>query len=227
MKKNVRYTAGGNDLNRLFNPNLLKKNPRSYEEKRAREIAKVLRAVQISIDIHATNKPSLPFLACLASPRHAHIYRWFEADRVLTDPHQILGGMRVTTDEYVDELGGVGMCYETGWAEDMDQVPRTITSLLDILRDQRMIKDGIVPKPSKKKKKIFELTERLDLTKAGFRYAPGVGTSSFQKLKTGTIIGYVGERPILAKENEVIVFPKLPNSWKIGQPVGYMAKRIK
>ena len=64
---NKRATSNQEDLNRCFTTvseettkNEL--NNLSYEKQRALEIRPILNATSILIDIHATNKPSVPFI---------------------------------------------------------------------------------------------------------------------------------------------------------------------
>ena len=226
MEKNVRFIE--RDLNRLFSPTRLLQAPDgSYEDLRCREIAQILRSADISIDIHSTNKPSLPFLACAVSPRHEDIYRWFDTDRVLTDPHYILGGAVVTTDEFVDQRGSVGICYETGWNEDTSRLDSLTENIWNILRDQHMLEDGIALSQPSTSRQIFELTQAIKLSERGFRFADGMGESSFQAYRSGDILGWMGDDPLYAKEEGVILFPKISIHWRVGEPVGYTAKKRK
>ena len=62
------------DLNRSFTPVVLSAPDRAdahYEHRRARELAPLLAAADILVDLHATNKPSQPFLVCVTdTPAH-------------------------------------------------------------------------------------------------------------------------------------------------------------
>lgn len=115
----------------------------------------------VCIDLHATNKPSVPFVRIAGevtseherlvtlslrtglnlslSPRtpsppptlkpvpHLPQMRWLGAPVLLGDPGFTLAGEVCTTDEYVGSHGGVGICFETGHADDtslVSQAPR-------------------------------------------------------------------------------------------------------
>jgi predicted deacylase len=143
-----RGTAPEHNLNRMFTRGHLEGPTLDfYESFRAKQLAPLLRSADISLDIHSTSIPSRPFLPCAFTPRHEHVYRWFDADLVLTDPEYILGGERSTTDEYVDSCGGVGICFETGFAGDTSRVSVVLESICNILADQGMIDRSPVPAP--------------------------------------------------------------------------------
>lgn len=227
---NTRGSADHIDLNRCFKHDVLEQQDESYECQRAKEIAQILADADISIDLHATNKPSVPFLCCAVDEAHHKIYRWFDCDRVLTDPNYILGGESVTTDEFTDLCGGIGICYETGMAEDLNRIDEVMNDVMNVLRDQQMIETyslTLSPAREEKMRSIYELVSAINLTEAGFRYADDRGAGSFEEFKQGDVIGYVGEEPIIVAFDGVIVFPKIPELQMLGKSVGYLVKRIK
>lgn len=226
IEMNERSSGNERDLNRMFTEVRFKQEPDgTYEDARAREIATlVLDQVDISIDIHSDNKPSVPFLACAATPTHEQIYRWFTTDRIVTDPEYLLGGNPVTTDEYVDTRGGVGICYETGFAADISRVKEVKEDLLNILRDQAMLADQpVTALPSEKA--AYCIVDRIMFSEEGFRYAEGMGKESFQAIPQGGIIGYVGDVTYSAKQNCCLIFPKPEHLFWKGTPVTWIAVR--
>ena len=121
IKIGKRGTTSEHNLNRMFSDSHLAGPILDfYESRRAHELAPILKSADISLDIHSTSVPTLPFLPCAFTPRHEKVYRWFDAGIVLADPDYILGGQRSTTDEYVDFCGGIGICFETGFANPID-----------------------------------------------------------------------------------------------------------
>jgi succinylglutamate desuccinylase len=239
IERNTRGSEDHADLNRCFKKDVLHSvtPPLNegegmggvetvYENERAKEIAKILVNADVSIDLHATNKPSVPFLCCLADKNHEQVYRWFDCDRVLADPRYILAGEPVTTDEYMDVQGGVGVCYETGFVGDLTRVEAVYGNVLNVLRDQKMLIDQGFAETQFENKHVFELTQRINLTEAGFRYADGRGKGSFEEFKEGDVLGYVDEDPFVAQYDGVIIFPKVPEHWKIGQPVMFLGKMV-
>jgi succinylglutamate desuccinylase len=226
IERNTRGSEDHADLNRCFKKDVLLQSDELYERKRAKEIAKILVNADVSIDLHATNKPSVPFLCCLADEKHEQIYRWFDCDRVLADPRYILAGEPVTTDEFIDVQGGIGICYETGFVGDLTRVDSVYENVLNVLCDQGLVTSPLPRGSMRGSRHVFELTERINLTEAGFRYADGRGKGSFEEFKKGDVLGYVGEESLIAEYDGVIIFPKVSEHWKIGQPVLYLGKII-
>lgn len=215
------------DLNRSYPIDLLAREPLgTYEDDRAREIAPFLEQSDVVVDLHATNKPSEPFIACVHSSHHEEVYRWFPTEKVLSDPNYVLAGNPVTTDEYAEAHGGIGVCYETGQASDVSRVDEVLVQILEFLADQELI-DGEVPCPNVSEREIFEMTEPIILTKDGFEFDNGFGVSSWEEFSVGDVIGHHGATPFVSMYDGVIVFPKIPKLRQEGKPVAYLARRVR
>lgn len=224
IEMNERSSGEERDMNRMYTKERFDQAPDgSYEDGRAREITSlVLDHADIAIDIHSDNKPSVPFLACSASQRHEAVYRWFTTDKNVTDPEYLLGGKPVTTDEYVDLQGGIGICYETGYAQDISRVDEVEENLLNILRDQGMLTDKPLP-VAPPKKEVYKIVDRIMVPEEGFRYAEGMGKESFQSFNEGDTIGFIGETPYVAKHDGYLIFPKPEHLFWKGTPVTWIA----
>jgi len=222
-----RATAVEHNLNRLFSEEHLAGPVLDYyESRRVHELAPILATADISIDIHSTALPSMPFLANLFGTKREKVYRWFDTDIVLADPNFILGGHRASTDEYVESCGGIGICFETGWEKDTSTRPAVTRSILNILADQGLMKPDSPLRPPKRKYRKYQFSKRVPLTKAGFRYA-GDFSGSFQDVKKGEIIGYHGDVPEIAEEDSAIVLQKSREKWAIGDELFFLARRVK
>jgi succinylglutamate desuccinylase len=227
IKIGKRGTTPEHNLNRMFSDKHLAGPILDfYESRRAHELASILKSADISLDIHSTSVPTLPFLPCAFSPRHEKVYRWFDAGIVLADPDFVLGGQRSTTDEYVDYCGGIGICFETGYASDTNRLPAVTNGILNILADQGLIAASSPLSPPEPSYKVYRLTRKINLTKDGFRYEKGF-PQSFQEVKKGEVIGYHGDVPETAEEAGVIAFPRAANQWMIGHDIFFLARRIK
>ncbi|MDG1950219.1 MAG: succinylglutamate desuccinylase/aspartoacylase family protein [bacterium] len=219
-----RGSAPHHDLNRSFPLDLLTQEPLgTYEDDRARELAPILAEVDIFIDLHATNKPSEPFVVCIHSPLAEEIHRWFQCRKVLSDPNYSLIGKPVTTDEYVAAHGGIGICYETGQASDTTRVDEVIVDCMNLLIDQGLI-EGTLGDPNGTRE-VYEMTEPITLTEEGFEFENGLGDGSWGTFQVGDIIGHHGEHALEANYNGVVVFPKLPEHRKAGKACGYLARK--
>ncbi|MFH1314909.1 MAG: succinylglutamate desuccinylase/aspartoacylase family protein [Candidatus Uhrbacteria bacterium] len=225
IEKNQRATAIENDLNRMFSETNLSGQGRDcYEAERARELAPILRQLDISLDLHATNKPSDPFLCVVHDPPGTReIMSFFSADQVITDPNYILAGEPATTDELVFSSGGLGLCYETGWAKDTSRADQVLENVLNILSSKGMTSGSLSSVPEFDKT-VYEITKRINLTEAGWSFADNFGQKNFEPFESGQTIGYHGEDPETPDYDGVTVFPKIKEHWKIGFPVCFLAK---
>ena len=222
---NERGSQPFHDLNRSYSTDLLSREPDgTYEDSRAREIAPFLAKSDVVVDIHSTNKPSEPFLSCLHSSHHEEVNRWFLCDKILADPNFIMGGSSVTTDEYTEAHGGIGISYETGQASDTSRADDVMENILDLLSDLELIvHTSTMPTCLRE---MYELVEPIILTKDGFQFAQGFGDHSWEPFFPGQVIGYLGESSLIACYNGMLVFPKITKHWEEGKAVGYLAKRV-
>ena len=226
IELNQRGTVLGQDLNRMFYQERIDADPDgTFEDARMRVMQPILATCDISIDIHSTNKPSQAFLACASSLKHDAVTRWFTTDKIVADPNYVLGGSPVTTDEYVDLHGGIGVCYETGLSSDTSRVDAVLEDVLNVLRDQGMIDDGVIlPEPTPKT--VYELVASIVLDESGFAYTDD-SVTSFSPFSSGDLLGTHGDgREVRPDFDGVYIFPKPKDHWKIGLPIGYLAKEV-
>lgn len=222
---NLRWSEGGKDLNRCFVLGAQEGEDGSYECQRANLLKPLLETADVCLDIHATNKPSVPFLAGLMDDRHRKAYQWFRADRVLADPQFVLGGRVCTTDEFVDAHGGIGICYETGLASDTGRVKEVFEDTLNLLRDCGVVGGEKTSGPIHDRQ-TFELVEPILLTEQGFRFEQGFGEASYESFRAGQVIGWHGDVPLRPSYEGVVVFPKIKEHQFVGSSVAYLAKHV-
>jgi len=225
IKQNVR-AIDGRDLNRYFSSESLRNNDGNIEWNRATQIAELIRQSDVVIDLHATNKPSVPFVASKNDDAHRNVFRWFRPECVLVDPQYIFGGgVPVAIDEYADNQGKVGLCFETGWVEDESITPQVFESVVRYLVDVGILEGekSIAPDIDAAVYKIAGLISRDDRV---FTFADGRGKTSFEHIYANDVVGYHGDEAVVAENDGVIIFPKLPEHQFIGKPVCYLAKKI-
>lgn len=221
---NERGSAPHQDLNRSFPLDLLQQEPLgTYEDDRARELAPILSNVDILVDLHATNKPSEPFVVCVHSPMSERIHRWFQCKKILTDPNHTLLGHPVTVDQYVADHGGIGMAYETGQASDTSRLPEVLSDCMNLLIDQGLV-EGSVEEPVVERE-LYEMTEPIILTEEGFEFENGYGDGSWHSFEVGDVIGRHGDHVLTANYDGVVIFPKVPKLRKVGKACGYLARK--
>lgn len=225
IAEKVRYVEG-RDLNRYFTHGQLEgEGDGSPEQARARILAQYIANADITIDLHATNKPSEPFISSKVDVVHEQVYRWFSATKVLADPSYILAGEPATTDEYADGVGKCGVCIETGYARDTSAVSAVFDSVVNLMRDLGMV----LPAPpvcTPVEREIYVLKKAIILDGRGFQFAEGKGVRSFESVEVAEVIGFQGADAVVAERGGVIVFPKLPEHQFLGGPVCYVAELL-
>lgn len=215
----------GRDLNRYFTPlHLVDRTDGSETEERAIALARVCDQADILVDIHSTNKPSIPFICCRIDAAHERVYRWFAYTTILGDPEYVLAGEPATIDDYMNTQGKVGMCIETGQANDTTRLLDTLESVICILRDFEFIGGETGPVPPLPEE-IYVLRTCVRRDERAFRFAEGRGLRSFEPIAQGETFGFLGDEEIVSGVSGVIVFPKLPEHQGVGLPVGYIAER--
>lgn len=225
IAEKVRYVQG-RDLNRYFTHGQLEgQGDGSPEQARARILAQYIANADITIDLHATNKPSEPFISSKVDAGHERVYRWFSAAKVLADPNYILAGEPATTDEYADCMGKCGVCIETGYARDTSSVNEVYNSVVNLMRDLGLI----FPTPpvcTPIEREVYVLKKAIILDGRGFQFAQDKGLRSFEPVQAGEAIGFQGVDTVVAEQGGVIVFPKLPEHQVLGGPVCYIAELL-
>jgi len=221
IARGLRGSAPHRDLNRCFLPEKMVGRS-EYENRRAAGLATHIDCADVLLDLHATNKPSVPFLATtLLTAEHERLADAFDCERMLiVSPSAIEG----TTDGRINARGGTGFIYESGLSSDLtsaDSVRWAVHGVMAMLG----MTDCPVPTPRPAKQK-YELVEPLLLTDAGFRFADGRGLASFEPMAPGDVIGRTGDGPVAAPFDGVLMFPKVPELWKVGNPLVFFARAI-
>ncbi|OQR86454.1 hypothetical protein THRCLA_10550 [Thraustotheca clavata] len=220
------------DLNRCFTVDVESTPPSPpfiYEETRAREIAPYIRQSDVMLDLHATNKPSIPFLKLtgILSEHHFNICRWFPCSTILHDVHYKLAGKIALSDEYAGAHNSVGLIYESGLASDTSTVIDMTNSVLHILSQEAKIIELPPVQPPARQSTVFQITEVFRLTPLGFEWLNGYGTHNFQNVPAKKPIGMHGNGELVqVPYDSCIVFPKVPSLWKEGAPLGWLAKKV-
>lgn len=223
-KKNKRFLR--HDMNRLFKPSgvELGKKP-SLEQKRAFKISKILDKTDFMLDIHSTQKPSVPFVYCKLSPRHLAFAQIFETEFIVGPAKGAkITSLNACTDDYVNSRGGIGITYESGWNQDLKVLNRVVQKTKVFLK--RTLRSSIKKRSPHAAglacvlidlyKEIIPKTKTFGLAK-DFR--------NFDFIKKGGLIACDGNRKITAKQDSYIIFPK--TQFIIGKPACYLGRRFK
>lgn len=237
IEQNERWSDSAIDLNRCFGA-LPERMRGSFEAQRAETIKKAL-AIQdrqpnsvIGIDIHATNKPSKPFLVLQPRPSSLLIELFShitQAHALLYDPDWIFTGVPATFDDYFNAHNQAGFCYETGCADDLSRVDEVFNEIVSLAHTRGILKwNGEMTASQTKGTNslpVFALRHAIILSGQGFFYAPAMGSATFQEFSSGDLLGYHGSAPLTADFDGVFIFPKLHKHWKLGEAVGFLAEK--
>ncbi len=223
-----RWSAGGVDLNRCFQANALARNPKVYEEGRAREIVAVLERVgaQVLVDFHCTAEPGRRFLMHHPPPddeAHRRVRAFLRADILLADPALEFGG--VSLDEWMSTRGRVGICYETGWVGDPNNTPEyVLEEMKNLLGGLEMVR-GISVRRHPEEDPL-QLERVLRCEEEGFVWREGIG-ENLQPLPAAAVLGsYASGREVVLEEAATLIFPKKrPELVQVGEPLVYLARR--
>ncbi len=239
IELNERWSESGVDLNRCFGE-ISEAVYDSFEAQRAMLIKKVLAldtrhpGSVIGIDLHATNKPSKPFLVMQPHPTPLHSTLFSSipsAQALLCDPHWVFTGVPATLDDYYNSNRNTGFCYETGCADDTSRVNEVFNEMRTLLKDRQVIAQSKTPDYVAKKYEhslpTYALREAIILSDQGFAYESLMGLFTFQEFSKGALLGHHGGLPLIASFDGVFIFPKLAKHWKLGEPVGFLAEKIK
>eukprot|EP00123_Amoebidium_parasiticum_P011839 comp20931_c0_seq2/m.27954 comp20931_c0_seq2/g.27954 ORF comp20931_c0_seq2/g.27954 comp20931_c0_seq2/m.27954 type:complete len:251 (-) comp20931_c0_seq2:232-984(-) len=132
----------GMDLNRCFNPSDMDAPPITdglYERSRARDLRPLIESTDILIDLHGTNKPSVPFVVIndaskITEGHWSIIEQLTGCETILWDPQKLISvGRTATSCGFATSLGKTAVCYETGWAGDLSCEERVYASVLALL----------------------------------------------------------------------------------------------
>jgi succinylglutamate desuccinylase len=209
LEANVRYLE--HDLNRLFGKNFhdllhIEESKMSGEQKRALEISSVLRKSNYLLDIHATIKPSIPFIYCENSSEHLSLAPLFQTQFAVSADNSIArDDLTSSADNFVDQHGGLAFTYESGWNKDLSHFKEVLTNTKRFLQFLG-VSFFLVPKPTSKMFTHILIYDDVIPKTLQFEFEDDF--SNFHFIKAGEVIAKDGETIIKAKKDSYIVFPK-------------------
>lgn len=247
LRRSRSATGGSRDLNRCFTPGQIDKetsNDDSLDIVRARELAPLLAAADYLFDIHATSTEAAPFV-CFGNDSLAHraLYDQIPVEYVLTDPDIFLSrpagidGLG-TTDSWTNTHGGVALCYETGWENAVQDVPKHLLTILRLLELCGLATSAFTTRVKKANnigtQRVFKLVhcELVDKTKQSFVYAPGIEAGIWMSFIEGSLVGtYDDGTEVRFPKAGLLLFPTATHKLLFGekapnQSLYYIAQQI-
>lgn len=195
------------NLNRLF---LAGNKGRSWEDRRAQELMKLLDSCDALLDLHGYNSPEDTPFAITDGPG-LEVARIFDVDKIVVGIDPIVPG---GTDGYMLKAGKIGICLECGSNSRPEQyVDLAEKSVYQFLKYHGLI-ESKVPS-SQKKQQVFKVVSMVKKQTADFAFDKPY--ANFDALTPGRVFATDGPTKYIAKKNQSIIFPR-PDT-KIGQDV--------
>lgn len=229
-KKNVRFIE--RDLNRCFQKDRsseVEQTEEKLEEKRAREIEKILQKSAHLIDLHQTQTPSLRSFFVLHYTQKAYEYiRSIDPTRaIVCFPDGMKRKVDLTATIYAQHWGGVAATLELG---EMGFHPGQVADGLRVIHNllrrltQSTFSSYDIPE---KEGELFVVTERI-VVPEGEEGVLLFDFANFTEVKKGQIFARIGDKEVSAKEDGVIIFGKAPAGKKkvkmeANEPIGLFA----
>lgn len=224
IEANGRTAPGRPDMNRILRTDLYENGGGyGWEGRHAARIMNAARASDITIDLHSTNNPSPAFVCASSSPRHREIYRWLRREAVVTDPRRLVSKGGGSLDEFADDCGKIGICYESGQALDVSNVLPVFEMVKAVLISQGMV-EGTLPEPENGSE--YEVSGFVPYVPGqSFTFAEGK-ERGFAPIENGACIGYRAGEAVCSEVDGIILFPKKPEHQAYDGAVAYLARRI-
>ncbi len=226
LAQDLPWSKDGVDLDRCFHQADLARPPEAYEERRAREIVRLLdeAEIEILVDFHAGAAPGRGLLvqqAPLACERHLEVTELLAAGVLISDPRPCAAG--ASLDRFVFGHGGVGVRYELGSLEEPRDLLRFARDeMINLMAGLGMIQGRAFR--TRGSKETLEIRDVLLSEAEGFRWFDGM-ERNLQLAARGTTLGaYANGRCVTLQADAVLVLPaRRPDPLLPGEPLVYLA----
>lgn len=232
VKKGVLQVALGNieaikqgtrfvevDMNRSFGH----PKGKSVDVVRANQLKTLLVDTDVLIDIHATIKPSKPFIGC-PNPEHklGWLIPYMGITTLVTGQEYVSLTNPTDSDAFVAAAGGLGITIEAGWLEDPNilQIQKNITDTLIMLG----IFEGDKSKIKPVEQEVWDAYMKV-YPSEGFEFTKE--WRNFEEIPAGTLIATDpnGKGDIIIPEDSIILFPKSKANIVIGNEACIIARK--
>ena len=211
------------NMNRLFRDNNVWK---SNEEKRARQLMKIVRESDYLLDLHSTSWPSIPFAYAEKNALELaqdtwiwHIIFWWNA---LTNQNwgDVLWG---DTENYMNTNWWIWITFESWNHDDPDWVRESYRVLLNFLVQTGMIEKNHFQESQEEKKNI-EIISFYKALSNNFKYS--IQANNFNEIRKWTEIAIDNWKPIYAENDMILVMPKAEDVIKKWIEAFFIGKQI-
>ncbi len=195
IDRNVRFVE--ENLNRCF----VGSRGSTYEGRLARDLKKIMYDSDVLLDIHSSfSRCSEPFIIC---ERNAFKYiKLLPFNKVCSGFDRIEPG---GTDYFMNRIGRIGICVECGYLADPMAKEIAVTSIYSLLASLGMIANKA--KGIWDNKEFFEV-RYLHKVEIGRSFVLRRSFRDFERIKKGELIGFCGDREVLADRDGFILFAR-------------------
>lgn len=213
VRKNVRYIS--KNLNRCF---FVGNKGDSWEDKRARQLMKLLDRCDAVLDLHGYNGPEDTPFVITEDPENA-LVKDLDFPVVITNWSRLGLG---ATDTYMVQHEKMGVCLECGSNLFPDKYVRLAEkSILLFLRHYGLI--TFSSRSRRREQTVFRVQRIVKRKTKSFSFDKEY--KNFEKLATGKAFAIDGSVSYVAEEGTFILFPR-PNQ-KVGQEAFILIEKIK
>jgi succinylglutamate desuccinylase len=192
IDQNVRFTE--KNLNRCFKKDII---GNSYEENLAKDIKKILKSCDVSLDLHAaSSKTTRPFIIC--EKNGFNYIKTIQIKTVCSGFDNLGGG---GTDSYMNKIGKIGLCVECGYLADSKTKDKAVEVIFSFLSNLEMVDYQIndFTKEYLRIEYMYKCKNKFILTKE---------FENFENIKKDELIGYDGDKEIRVNKDGFILFAK-------------------
>ncbi len=200
IEANKRFLA--QNLNRLFSEK--HDGDEEYEDQRAKELMAILDQCDAVLDIHSYNSLSgRQFSFC--EPNGYDIIKLMDFPIIVSCHNPDPKMYSTTVMGYMNKKGGVGICIECGTSNKPDEFTElALKSAYQFLQYFENIEpttpyDNVVQQIIKNDRMLYKKNENFKFVK---------DFKDFEPLPSGKAFAFDGDEPLIAGENECIIFPR-------------------
>lgn len=189
-----------------------------WEDKRARQLMKLLDRCDALLDLHGYNgEEDSPFV--ITDNKGLVLARELDVASVLTGISDVANG---GTDCYMASHQKIGLCLECGSNFYPDKyVPLATRSIQTFLGHYGLIKKVAIRRS--KRQTVYRVDQVVKRQTDNFSFDKDY--VNFDKLETGREFAHDGETKFIAKENQYIIFPR--SKQKVGEESFILINKLK
>lgn len=208
------------DFNRLWGPGVLDDGRQSVERTRARELRPYLDTVDLLLDIHSMQHPTLPLMMAGPLPKgRALAHAVGVPAHVVSDAGHAAGVRMRDYGGFADPASPKNaVLVECGQHWEAEAAPRALEAAIRFLRAAGVVAansgaDFLATRPAPPPQRFIEVTEAVTIRSDVFTFA-----QPFRGLETlaraGDLIGHDGDAPVVAPYDGCVLIMPSKRLWR-------------